>query len=283
MDSRRRMEIKSFFRNRLGLIVGLLTAFVVSVQATNHLVTINNFFSPQTQYVNVGDSVTWENLDDFLPHSSTSDTSLWDTGWLDTEQYSGAVVFNSPGTFPYYDSVLGFAGTIIVVAAVNSPPSVSITNPVNNAVFSAPANIKIEATASDTDGSISSVEFFNGATSLGVTTGPFSVTMSNVAVGAYTLTAKATDNLNATTTSSAITVTVTSIGLNSARILNKQFQFGATGLVSGKTNLLQASTNLSSPANWISIATNVAPNIAPFIDTKSSNFVSRFYRVVQLP
>jgi hypothetical protein len=92
---------------------------------------------------------------------------------------------------------------------VNAAPTVSITNPANDAVFTAPANITLEASAADSDGTIAKVEFFNGVTKLGEdTSSPYSFAWNNVAAGAYTLTARATDNQGATTTSTAVNVTV---------------------------------------------------------------------------
>jgi GH18 family chitinase len=91
----------------------------------------------------------------------------------------------------------------------NTAPTVSITSPANNASFSAPASITINATATD-DGSVSKVDFYNGSNLLGTdTSSPYSFSWTNVAAGTYSLTAKATDNTNLSTTSSAISVTVT--------------------------------------------------------------------------
>jgi hypothetical protein len=91
----------------------------------------------------------------------------------------------------------------------NQPPSVNISSPVNGATFTSPANITINATASDADGSVSKVEFFNGTTKLGEDiSSPYSFSWSNVAAGSYTLTAKATDNGTAVTTSSPVNITV---------------------------------------------------------------------------
>jgi len=99
----------------------------------------------------------------------------------------------------------------------NNPPSVSITAPANNASFNAPVSITFSANATDADGSISKVEYFNGSQSIGVaTTSPFNVTWSNVAAGTYSITAKATDNLNGVATSAGITVTVKSVVQNVA-------------------------------------------------------------------
>lgn len=91
----------------------------------------------------------------------------------------------------------------------NTPPSVSITAPLNNARLSAPASITINATAADTDGTVANVQFYNGTTLLGSdNTAPYSFSWTNVAAGTYTITAKATDNAGAATTSAAVNVIV---------------------------------------------------------------------------
>jgi chitinase len=92
----------------------------------------------------------------------------------------------------------------------NVAPTTSITSPANNASFTAPASITINASASDSDGTISKVDFYNGTTLLNTdTSSPYSFSWTNVAAGTYSLTVKATDNGGATTTSAVITVTVT--------------------------------------------------------------------------
>jgi endo-1,4-beta-D-glucanase Y len=94
---------------------------------------------------------------------------------------------------------------------VNVAPTVSLTAPANNAVYTAPASITLTANAADADGTISKVEFFNGSTLLTGSTNtsaPYTFTWTGVAAGTYTLTAKATDNSGAVTTSAAVTVTV---------------------------------------------------------------------------
>ncbi|MFZ6765913.1 RHS repeat-associated core domain-containing protein [Undibacterium sp. Di26W] len=90
----------------------------------------------------------------------------------------------------------------------NSPPTVSMT--ANPASATAPATIILNATATDTDGTIAKVEFFNGATTIAtITTAPFTTNWANVAQGTYSITARATDNLGAITTSAAVPVSVT--------------------------------------------------------------------------
>jgi hypothetical protein len=92
---------------------------------------------------------------------------------------------------------------------VNQTPSVSITSPTTGAVFASPATVTINATATDADGTVSNVEFYNGTTLLGSDNiAPYSFTWSNVAVGSYVITAKAYDNNNASTASTAVNISV---------------------------------------------------------------------------
>ena len=91
----------------------------------------------------------------------------------------------------------------------NSPPTVTLTQPASGATFTAPATVNLTANAADSDGSITKVEFFTGATRLGEdTTAPYSYTWSGVTAGTYTVTARATDQLGFTTTSAPVTITV---------------------------------------------------------------------------
>jgi glucose/arabinose dehydrogenase len=92
--------------------------------------------------------------------------------------------------------------------AANLPPSVTITNPVDNATLSSSASLTIRASASDSDGIVTNVQFFNGAMSLGNdVTSPYSVS-SRLEIGVHTLTAVASDNLGATATSAPVHVTM---------------------------------------------------------------------------
>lgn len=94
----------------------------------------------------------------------------------------------------------------------NPPPTVSISQPANNATVTAGTNLQITASASD-NGTVTQVQFYNGTTLLGTsTTSPFSYTYTSIPAGTYTLTARATDNCGAMTTSSVVTITVSSGG-----------------------------------------------------------------------
>ena len=90
----------------------------------------------------------------------------------------------------------------------NNPPVVSLTANPDKAI--APATILLNASASDSDGSISKVQFYNGATLIAsVSQAPYTSQWNNIPAGDYSLTATATDNLGASTTSAAIKISVT--------------------------------------------------------------------------
>lgn len=76
-----------------------------------------------------------------------------------------------------------------------SAPTVEITSPADATAFAAPGSITITAAASDTDGTIAKVEFFDSGVLIGTSgDAPYTMVLANAAPGAHTLTAKATDN-----------------------------------------------------------------------------------------
>ncbi|MGH7290731.1 MAG: LamG-like jellyroll fold domain-containing protein, partial [Myxococcota bacterium] len=90
-----------------------------------------------------------------------------------------------------------------------SAPSVALASPANNTVIPLGATINLIASASDTDGSVTKVEFFDGAAQLGeVTSAPFTYVWNGATAGPHSLTLIATDDSTLTTTSSAVAVTV---------------------------------------------------------------------------
>ncbi|MGH9961461.1 MAG: Ig-like domain-containing protein, partial [Pyrinomonadaceae bacterium] len=99
-----------------------------------------------------------------------------------------------------------------VVQLTVSAPTVNITSPAEGANFPSGSNITITADAADDDGTVTKVEFFEGANKLGEdATGPstYSFTWMNVSPGSYTLSATATDNDGTTATSDPVHITVT--------------------------------------------------------------------------
>jgi hypothetical protein len=108
----------------------------------------------------------------------------------------------------------------LCTGGTNTPPSVSITAPTNNYTATVGTTIPMTATATDTDGTVSSVQYSwkigaGNPTNIGgpVATSPYSVnwTTTGLSAGTYTLNATATDNSGSSTTSSGITVTLTAV------------------------------------------------------------------------
>ena len=113
------------------------------------------------------------------------------------------------------------AVTVSVTSPVNVAPSVSL-NVASSATAGTPFDIN--ATASDSDGTIAKVEFFNGTTLIGTdTSSPYSLTVTPSAAGTYSLTARATDNDGATRTTAVSTVNVASAPVSGSGIVAQYY------------------------------------------------------------
>jgi len=255
--------------------IACLTCISTSVARADVVVTDDGFsLSPDPVNIVVGEVVYWQD-DGSGPYAITSDTGDWQPFLT-----PGGLLFNRTGTFNYHDDTGNF-GTVNVFP--NVPPSVTITNPATNAVLTAPATFVFGADASDpdTDG-LSDVEFYVGTNPVDdVFSSPFTTTITNLAVGTYTLKAIAYDNGGATTTNS-ITIYVQNLVLIAPRLVAGKFLFDVSGLTIGRTNVLQTSTNLASAANWAAVVTNIATTNAMSITNSVAN-ARAFFRVVQMP
>ena len=90
----------------------------------------------------------------------------------------------------------------------NNSPVVDITSPSNNSKLKTGEETTITATATDSDGTIAMVEFYVDGNSVGKDSiAPYSITYTPTD-GTHQITAKATDNQKATTTSSSIKIIV---------------------------------------------------------------------------
>lgn len=94
------------------------------------------------------------------------------------------------------------------LGAPNVLPTVSITSPATGTGFITGTVVNIAATAADAGGSVTGVEFFVDGVSVGTdNTAPYTATYTGV-IGSHNLTAVATDNEGATTTSSTVIINV---------------------------------------------------------------------------
>jgi len=168
----------------------------------------NDFFSPSSANINVNDTVLWSWPSGSFEHNVTSESSK--AAWTPSATQNGPVTFShqftSAGTFPYectiHAACCGMVGSV-TVAAANVPPTVTISSPASGTAYRAPATVAIQATTSDSDATVTSVQFLLGTTVLSTaTSSPFAATASNLAAGNYTLSAVATDSVGAKNTNS---------------------------------------------------------------------------------
>jgi hypothetical protein len=153
------------------------------------------------------DTVQWTWVGNNHSTTSTSVPSLWDSG-IHNAPFTFSFTFANAGTYPYHCSNPSHASMTGQVIVTNRPPVVSVTNPPNGSVFTAPANFTLGASASDPDGAVSQVEFFRNGVSLGMdTTSPYSIAVTNLGAGSYTFAAVASGDGTGKATNS-ITVTV---------------------------------------------------------------------------
>jgi hypothetical protein len=203
-----------------------------------------------------------------------------------TDPYSVAVSSLAAGSYTLSAVAtdnLGAKVTNGVSIVVNALPTASITSPTNGQSFIAPASITITADAGDSDGTISKVEFFNGATKLGEdTTSPYSFNWNNVAAGSYTLTVKATDNRGATMTSAEVAIAVTNSPAIPVTLLNpawigSDFVFSFASQ-SGHTYEVQY-TNAFGTGTWQVLTTLTGNGLTLSVTNQNAAAMQTFYRV----
>ena len=128
---------------------------------------------------------------------------------LEYQEYTGGATiqlrWKTPGQLAYVAVPVGRL-------YANAAPTVSLTAPPANVGVNPGSVVTVSATAIDSDGSVVRVDFYDGSTLIGSSTGPqYSILWTAGAVGQHNLSAMATDNSGATTTSAAVAVTVSAV------------------------------------------------------------------------
>ena len=110
------------------------------------------------------------------------------------------------------DYVIGSpsSATVTITDNDNLAPTVTLTQPTNGLVVNFPQSVVIAATAGDVDGSVAKVEFYvNDTNKISEDlSAPYLFNWTNAAVGAYMVSAVATDNLGSTATSQPVSIIV---------------------------------------------------------------------------
>ncbi|HUR47359.1 MAG TPA: lamin tail domain-containing protein [Candidatus Saccharimonadales bacterium] len=169
------------------------------------------------------------------------------------------------------------SATVTILDDDNLAPSVAITNPAPGTVIALPANLNITATASDSDGTVSKVEFYYQTTNkIGeALVAPFGITWTNAVAGTQSLTAVAYDNFGATGVSAPVSI-----------ILNAPPTLGFTSPSNGAAFIAPANVTLVvsasdadgvSQVQFLSGATVLATRSVPPYSFTASNLAAGSY------
>jgi plastocyanin len=191
----------------LAALAGTVASGATHFVGTRRIAITNWFWNPTNITIQVGDTVTWTNLSDIHSVNPGTNSSEPFCGTGTNEISACSVTFSNAGLFFYdcYQHLPTMTGSVRVLA----PPVVAITNPPNNALFPAQANVQVSASASDPDGTVTNVQFLNNGVPFATSTvAPFAVTLNNVAPGYLNLRARAMDNSALVTTSAPATIRV---------------------------------------------------------------------------
>ncbi len=173
-------------------------------------VGITFYWNPTNLVVQAGDTVTWSNLQNI--HSVNPAPSSTDPfcGTGTNVISSCTVTFQNPGLYLYdcYQHLPSMTGSVRVVAA----PSVAITNPPNNTLYSTQSVIVLEARASVAGGTITNLQFLRNNVAFATnTTSPYRVTVSNLPPGNQIFRARVLDNAGTLVTSSPLTLRIATL------------------------------------------------------------------------
>lgn len=209
--------------------------------------------------------------------ASPTTTNFTDTGLVAGSVYNYRVrATDAAGNVSAFSAVASATATGEPVA--NQPPTVALSSPASGSSVYAPQVVVLSASAADSDGSVTRVEFYEGINKIGEdTTSPYAVNWNASVPGDYLLTAVAHDNAGAVTLSATTQFKVVQPGISSAqRLANGGFQISANGAV-GRTNAIHVSSDL---VTW-TLLTNVVNTSGTFsvVDPEAAIVGRRFYRV----
>lgn len=202
--------------------------------------------------------------------------SVKDAGWNGSVPTGGTASFGFLGSWSGTNAIPAAIAVNGVTCAggsgANLAPTVTLTSPTAGATYNAPGTVPLTATAADADGAVAKVEYYSDATLVGTATAsPFSASWTNVPAGAYSITAKAYDNLGLTTTSVPAGITVLAgpsvkatpstmtVALGQAVSYTVALSQAPTSNVTLTTSRASGTTNLSvttgatrtfTPSNW---------------------------------
>lgn len=168
----------------------------VSLESTTHHVHIAGFaMDPDPLTIEKGDTVVWHNHDS-ATHTATADDGSWDTGYISSGG-SESITFDSLREDTYHCEVhpTSMTGFELEVVEPNEAPTVSIDSPSDGQRLE--GFVDIEGSASDPDGTLTSVEVRIDGGQWQVASGTYDWTFTwdtaTVADGEHTIEARSFD------------------------------------------------------------------------------------------
>ena len=150
---------------------------------------------------------------EFYPNVADGCTSCGNTGFntLYTNGYAGALAWSWTDS-PAVDMLAQMASVSnahpadVTIVIANT---VALTSPTNGSVFALGSTMTIVANPAYSTGSVTNVQFFQGATKLGEdNTSPYQYNWTNPPAGFYSITARSTDNGGLMATSAPVSIAV---------------------------------------------------------------------------
>jgi len=165
--------------------------------------------------------------------------------------------------------------------ATNTSPWVALQAASTVTALTAPGKVTLAATVSDS-ADFSEVAFFSGTTPVGtVTNAPFTLSLTNLAAGAYSVSAQATDVYGTVFQSSPVNFTVNPPTVIAPRLLpaglawsNGEFQLVLAGQP-GASYLIQTSSDL---VHWTDVTTVVSSGASTEVIDSQAAGRAQFYR-----
>ncbi|EEF59906.1 beta strand repeat-containing protein [Pedosphaera parvula] len=205
----------------------VITNLAGSVISSNALLTVIGFAptitsQPASQTVNAGTNVTfsvvatgtaplryqWRFNNTNIAGATASILTRLNVQTANSGNYS-VVITNVVGT------VLSSDALLTVISNTNIAPTVVFFSPTNNMDFGSTSDIGVYAQVSDVDGIVTNLDFFSGTNLLQTISGNltnngglYGFTWTNVPPGVYSITAAATDDSGAVSTTAPLTFTV---------------------------------------------------------------------------
>ncbi|MFM9911167.1 MAG: choice-of-anchor I family protein [Chitinophagaceae bacterium] len=150
---------------------------------------------------------------------------------------------NAPASFPIGTTIVTWtvtdgsgnmatANQVVIVTSVNAKPIITITNPVNGASYPAGSTVTLNVNASDPDGTIVKVTYYDGANKFGEdSVAPYQYTGNELEPGSYVLTARAFDNNGDSTISDTVRVTITACAPTGSILVEGYTNIGGNQLI----------------------------------------------------